>query len=144
MGHTATSMGGFHPRAGNHYQEMQIKTADSLELILILYGQASHNLRLAQAHLASGDIQQRFAAMDKAISMIGELQTALDFEKGGEIAVSLDRLYDYLLRRLTEANANRDPAPLEEVIRLLGMLESAWQEVKGRSGTALRKGNESG
>ena len=82
--------------------------------------------------------------MDKAISMIGELQTALDFEKGGEIAVSLDRLYDYLLRRLTEANANRDPAPLEEIIRLLGMLESAWQEVKGRSSTALRKGNESG
>ena len=80
-----------------------------------------------------GDIEQRVTAMDKAMAMIGELQAALDFDKGAEIATSLDLLYAYMLRRLTEANVTKDPQPVEEITKLLGILESAWQETRNSS-----------
>lgn len=115
--------------AGNHYQRVQIQTADSLELVLILYREALHCLELAKEHFSAGDIPQRFAAIDRAMAMISELQASLDLEKGKEIATSLDRLYSYLLHRLTEANTQKDPQPVEEVIKLLKKLYSAWQEV---------------
>lgn len=127
-----------HPRfrqAGNYYQSVQIQTADGLELILILYREALSQLNLAKQHLATANTERRIAAIDRAMSMIGELQTALDFDRGKEIATSLDRLYNYSLRRLTEANVNKDPQLVDEVIQLLGTLESAWQEVSGRSST---------
>jgi flagellar secretion chaperone FliS len=120
------------PQARNFYRDTEIKTADGLELILILYRGASDQLRQARSHLAAGRIPQRTAALNKAMAMIGELQACLNKDKGGEIAASLDRLYTYMLRRLTEANIKQDSTRIDEVLKLLGVLESAWVEVQNQ------------
>ena len=58
--------------------------------------------------------------MTKAIRILDEgLNTALDREEGGELAVNLGTLYDYCIRRLTLANARNDDAMLLEVQRLI-------------------------
>ncbi|MFB3901891.1 MAG: flagellar export chaperone FliS [Acidobacteriota bacterium] len=112
------------------YQEMEVHTADPFDLILILYKGAIRELGQASAYFASGDIEKRVARINKAIAMISELQTSLNFEKGGEIAASLDRLYTYMLRRISQANAQQDPQPVEEVVRLLSTLLSGWEEAR--------------
>jgi flagellar secretion chaperone FliS len=120
------------PQARNFYRDTEIKTADGLELVLILYRGAAEQLRQARSHLAAGRIPQRAAALTKAMAMIGELQACLNQDKGGEIAASLDRLYTYMIRRLTEANIRRDVTPIDEVLKLLGILESAWLDVQNQ------------
>ena len=62
--------------------------------------------------------------------MIGELQAALDFNKGGEIAVSLNKLYSYMMNRLSIANSKQDSSPVNEVLALLSTLQSAWEQAR--------------
>lgn len=110
------------------YQKIEVNTADPFELLLILYKGATHHLNLAKKFLESKDIEQRVRSINKAIAMIGELQAALNLEEGKHIAASLDRLYAYMLKRLTLANLKRDPALLDEVTQLLSTLQSAWEQ----------------
>jgi flagellar protein FliS len=112
------------------YRETEVKTADQFELLLLLYKGAAQHLNLAKRHMVNKDIEHRVNSINRATAMIGELQAALDFVKGGEIAVSLNRLYSYMMNRLSVANSKKDSAPIDEVLGLLSTLQSAWQQAR--------------
>ena len=57
------------------------------------------------------------------------MNAALDRDRGGEIAGRLAQLYDYMLKRLLEANMHQSDPPLAEVVALLATLAEAWQGV---------------
>jgi flagellar protein FliS len=61
----------------------------------------------------------------------------VDFEKGGVIARDLDRLYDFMLFYLTEANLYRDPKRIQKVIDLLDVIYQAYKAI-------IEKNQESG
>jgi flagellar protein FliS len=65
----------------------------------------------------------------KAQNIIVELQGSLNLEAGGDHAKNLDRLYDYYLRRLLEANLKKQADPLLEVERLVRTLRDGWAEM---------------
>jgi flagellar secretion chaperone FliS len=111
------------------YQEIEIRTASPLELVVLLYDAAIAGIQKAQEHLASGDIANRTRCLNKACAIITELQVSLDFAGGAEVASSLDRLYHYMKTRIFDANLRQDAAPLREVAGLLGSLRSAWAQV---------------
>ncbi|MEW8429563.1 MAG: flagellar export chaperone FliS, partial [gamma proteobacterium symbiont of Ctena orbiculata] len=80
---------------------------------------------------AKGTIQRKEHAarhneINWIISVIDALRGALDFEQGGEIANNLDMLYDYMIRRLFEANIHQDIEALDEVASLLKEIKTAW------------------
>jgi len=118
--------------ANRCYQEMEVNTANQIELILLLYNGAIHHLNLAKQHALAQEIDRRGAAISRAVALICELQTSLDPQKGKDIAANLARLYDYMLRRLTLANIKGEVEPITEVMRLLSNLASAWKEVNDR------------
>ncbi|MEJ2658585.1 MAG: flagellar protein FliS, partial [Desulfobacterales bacterium] len=57
------------------------------------------------------------------------LACSLDFEKGGAIAGNLNSLYNYMIRRILNADVNRDIEAIDEVIGMLEELRSAWQSI---------------
>lgn len=65
--------------------------------------------------------------INKAIDIIEGLRNALEFSQGGDIAVSLNDLYLYMVQRLSTANLKNDPAILDEVTALLRELLGAWE-----------------
>ncbi len=80
---------------------------------------------------AKGDVQRnepetRHKDISWTITVIDALRGSLDFEQGGEIAVNLDLLYDYIARRLNDADINNDAEPLAEVESLLREIKEAW------------------
>jgi flagellar protein FliS len=111
------------------YQEVEIKTATPLELVVLLYDAAIAGLQKAQEHIASRDISNRTSCLNKVSSVLTELQANLNFEAGGDVAISLDRLYRYMKDRIVQANMRQDAAPLTEVVGLLSGLRSAWAQV---------------
>jgi len=100
-----------------------------MQLIVILYDAAICSLREAREHIERKDIENRSRSVNKCISIISELQSSLNLKSGGDIAVSLNRLYDYIKGRVFTANAQQNPQQLEEVESLLENLRSAWRTI---------------
>lgn len=95
--------------------------------------------RLAQARGAMdrGQVAIKGELIGKAIAIIGGLREGLDLDKGGEVAANLDRLYEYMITRLFDANLNNAVAPLEEVAVLLRNVKSGWDAIALHDGSAL-------
>lgn len=119
--------------AHNTYMEERVLSAAPVELVGLLYQGAAAAVRDARRHLASGDILSRSRAVTKACELIGELAGALDFARGGDIALRLGRLYEYMLRRLTEANFGQVDKPLAEVLSLLATLSEGWTAIAAQT-----------
>jgi flagellar protein FliS len=111
------------------YQRTNVMTADPKKLVLMCYDGAIDSLKIGKQRLAEKDYEGKAKALIKAQDIINELLCALDYEKGGSIAKSLDSLYNYMLRRITHADLTRDVKALDEVIGMLGELKSAWQQI---------------
>jgi flagellar protein FliS len=108
--------------------ETEILAADPLRLVQLLYQAALQAVGHARSHLRRGEIRERSRQITRAMEALAELSGALDAEKGGEIAANLAHLYDYMSRRLQEANAMQVEPPLIEVERLLTTLLDAWKQ----------------
>lgn len=65
----------------------------------------------------------------KAIDIIGGLGDTLDQEKGGKLAADLYKLYDYMQRRLVQANIHSDLGIIDEVIDLLRDIKEGWDAI---------------
>ncbi len=107
--------------------ETGVMGANPHRLILMLYQGARKAISQARLHLQQGNIGPRGEAISKAIGIIGSgLQASLNKDVGGDIALRLDALYSYMMRRLLEANINHSEEMLIEVDGLLATLEEAW------------------
>ena len=116
------------------YRTNAVLTASPGQLVLMLYDGALRSLALARAALERPEqdvarIQVINQQLLKAQAIISELQSGLNFEQGGEVASTLNSVYDYYNRRLFEANLRKQVAPVVEVERLLGELRAGWAEM---------------
>jgi len=120
----------------HRYREIAVMTASPLQLIVILYDAAICSVQEARKQMDCRDIAGRSRSINKCIAIISELQSCLNTESGGEIAVSLDRLYDYIKRTVFLATVNQDHQPLIEIESLLDNLRSAWAELANQASAA--------
>jgi flagellar protein FliS len=112
------------------YLESRVLTADPIELVNLLYQACTEAVRGARHHLAEGRILERSREINKAYEIVVELASSLDHERGGEISQRLALLYDYMQRRLLEANIQQNDVPLAEVLGLLSTLSEAWAGIR--------------
>ncbi len=101
-------------------------SGDRIQLILRLMEGAVDRIATARGHLRRNEVAAKGEAIGRAISLIDGLRTSLDRERGGELADNLERLYDYMMRRLVEANFCNDEARLDEVASLMDEIRSGW------------------
>lgn len=117
----------------NFYRRTEVSSAalgnDPHKLISLLLDGACKRLRLAHACIDRSDIPGKAKAISSACAIIGHLNATLDRQQGGEVAENLTAIYDYSLRRLTEANLHNDTAILDEVLGLIETIASAWDAI---------------
>lgn len=110
--------------------ETGVVAANPHKLIVMLFDGAKTAVASAMQLMKNGEIEAKGKAISQAISIIDSgLRASLDKSAGGEIATSLDALYEYMSNRLLLANLNNDPAILDEVDGLLGQLREAWEAI---------------
>ncbi|MCK6371447.1 MAG: flagellar export chaperone FliS [Gammaproteobacteria bacterium] len=102
---------------------------DRLQLVLRMLDGAIDRIASARGHMRRQETAAKGEAIGRAIGLIDGLSTALDKERGGSIAANLESLYDYMMRRLVEANFRNDERRLDEVAELLGEIRSGWAEL---------------
>jgi len=116
-------------KANEAYLESSLLSAEPVALVRLCYQNCAEAVRDAHRYLAKGEIRERSKSISRATGILVKLLTTLDRQQGGEIALNLARLYDYMLRRLNEANLRQADEPLSEVLNLLATLTEAWDGV---------------
>lgn len=107
------------------YREMQVTTATPGQLLLMLYDGAIRFCRDACVALEAGKTEESHRLLLRAQDIVAELMSTLNFE-AGPMAQNLYNLYEYMQRRLIEANVKKDRQVVEEVVELLDGLREAW------------------
>jgi len=110
------------------YQTNQIQTASPERILIMLYDGAIQFLNKAKKEIENKNIQEIHNNIIGAEKIIAEFMNTLDMDIGGETAVNLYRLYEYLHFRLVEANMKKDVAMVDEVIIHLKDLKQTWEE----------------
>ena len=113
------------------YQETSIATESKGRLVVMLCDGAIKFMRLAIKELEAKDYEAKGRYIDRAQDIINELNAVLDMESGGEIAANLRKLYVFMSKRLSEANVQRDPQLIREVISLMEELNKGWKAIIG-------------
>lgn len=98
-------------------------------LIQMLMERALGRIAAARGFMVRGAIPEKGVQIGWAISIIDGLRVSLDKSAGGDLAQNLERLYEYMMTRLLDANIKNEPAYLDEVADLLRQIKSAWDAI---------------
>lgn len=118
--------------AADNYRRNQILSASREKLVVLLYDGAIQHLSRAKVALETDNNKhsaQIGISLGKAMAILGELRSTLDMDRGGEIAVNLDRLYDFCLDQIYTSNVERIPTPVEAPIQVLKTLKEGWDAI---------------
>jgi len=110
--------------------ETEVMEADPHKLIQMLLDGALTRLAAAKTYIEAKNYALKNERLGKAIDIICALQESLDHEKGGEVSANLEALYDYITRRIFEANAHNDINVINEVMALLVEVKSGWEGIR--------------
>ncbi len=115
------------PNAYAQYQNNRVMTASPAELTLMLYEGAIKFGNIAESALEQKDIAKAHTNITKVEKIIDYLRQTLDMKY--PVAQDFDNIYEYLSRRLVEANLKKDKAIMEEVNMHLRSVRDNWKEV---------------
>lgn len=117
-------------------------SADPHKLILMLFDGAIEAVHSANEHMLNQNFSEKGKAISKAIAIIGELATSLNYEADGEIAASLGLLYAHMTVELLNAGIENNPEGLSHVGQLLSELRSGWAAIDPKQTTVATNGPE--
>ncbi len=117
----------------NEYQQVgiqsKVSSATPHSLVSMLLQGVLDKLAKASGAISRNDIAERGRAISESIRIIDNLRASLDLTNGGSIASGLASLYDYMERRLVEANAQSNQSHVEEVVTLVNEIKSGWDTI---------------
>ena len=122
------------------YANNRIITASPAELTLMLYEGAIKFCNIAIIGIEEGNIQKAHDNIMKAERIIQELKITLNHKY--PVAKDFENIYNYLIRRLHEANMRKDKAILEEINTHLRSVRDTWKEVMRRCRTGEANNEE--
>lgn len=117
----------------NQYKSIELKTrvdaANPHELINLLLQGARNHIATAQGNLARKQIREKGEHISKALSIIEGLKSSLNQEQGGEIAVNLLKIYEYIETLLLKANLHNNEELLIQANSLIAQIHESWQAI---------------
>lgn len=117
----------------NQYKSIELKTrvdaANPHELINLLLQGARNHIATAQGNLARKQIREKGEHISKALSIIEGLKSSLNQEQGGEIAVNLLKIYEYIETLLLKANLHNNEELLVQANSLIAQIHESWQAI---------------
>jgi flagellar protein FliS len=120
--------------SAQQYRTTQVATADRERVLSLMFDGGLRFLRGAEEELRADNVARFGDQLSRAQAVIAELLHTLDHEAGGEIAANLERLYQFMLEHLVEANLRKSAVHVGEVRRVFEIVADAYREVLERGG----------
>ncbi len=117
-------------RASNIYHQTAIETADPLQLLILCYNAAINDLKQAEEFHERRQMNGAYRKIRHAQDIVTELLLGLDYERGGDVARNLSRLYNFILRRLIGINTLGDTSIYGHLVKVLSELRDGWEAIK--------------
>lgn len=106
----------------------EVEEATPHRLIQMLFEGALQRVASAKGAMLRNEVAEKGLEIGRAIAIIGGLRDSLNLQQG-ELAQNLDSLYEYMERRLFEANLKNNSDVLDEVSSLLREVKLAWDAI---------------
>lgn len=121
-------------KGANQYRQVgmtsEVEGADPHRLIQMLMEGALTRMSQAKGMIEEENHEGKAKLLGRVMEIIATLQSSLDHDKGGDISANLDRLYDYMNRRLLEASSANDTSMIDEVMSLLLEIKAGWDGIR--------------
>jgi len=126
------------PAAAKTYQQIgissEVEAATPHRLIQLLMERFLTKVAMARGHMERESVAEKGAHIAAAIDIVCGLQASLNHKPDQKMAGNFDALYEYMMKRLTEANFKNDLAILDEVGGLMRELKEAWDVIAAEVG----------
>lgn len=110
------------------YKSSRANTASREDLLILLYEGAIRFLERSITEKEASNLSQHKMFLRRGLAIISELQSTLNFEKGGELSIQLFDLYGFMIHRLTQANLTQDISHIQIVITNMNTLLEGWRD----------------
>lgn len=110
------------------YRKTSVTTTSKERLVPLLYEHLLINLKRADRQIRARDLEGKAESLGRATEIVYELLSALDFERGGEIAHRLASLYAYFLKEIRSVSVKLDVARLGQMTEMIEELHETWRE----------------
>ncbi|MBP2033813.1 flagellar protein FliS [Clostridium algifaecis] len=114
--------------AYNTYKTNSINYAPKEQLLLMLVDGAVKFSKIGRQAIIDKDIKKAHENIVKTENIFYELMASLDISKAGNWGQSLMSLYDFIVRRLTDANMKKSEKIMDEVIPLIENVKDTWEQ----------------
>ena len=127
-------------RAQDAYRRQDVLTANSVDLIVMLYDALKKNLVLGRRGITKGDAHGTHTHLMKAQEIVIALINSLDMNY--QISEELLAIYEFLLKSMEDANIHKNAEPLEPLMEIVDDLRDAWKQVSTMTKGTLYIGEE--
>lgn len=109
--------------------DLAIRTAAATphQLVVMLFNGLLDELTRAKGHILARRFERKAESINKCIDILNALTSALDYERGGDLALRLAGLYDYCVYRLYDASHHLSVEQIEEVESILRTIQEGWE-----------------
>lgn len=115
------------------YQQVRsrggVEGANPHALITLLMDGALERIVQARGHMQRSEVAAKGESISRSIDILGGLRDSLDPKVDEQLVERLDALYEYMSRRLVQANLHDDVRALDEVAKLLTQVRDSWAKV---------------
>ena len=115
-------------RAANAYRRVDLESAPKYQIVDRLYERFARDVEEARIALLAKDIKTKARTLDHALCIAVELKAALDFEAAPALCANLEALYDFVIKRISEANSSLQVRPLDQAAKIMAELALAFHE----------------
>lgn len=109
--------------------KQDLSTADPHKITLMLMQGALEKIAMAKGSIERKEFESKAIHLSKATSILVNLRDTIDLEVKSEVGENLYALYDYMIRRLTDANIQNSLKIMDEVINLMLPIKNAWAQI---------------
>jgi flagellar secretion chaperone FliS len=115
-----------HDQAKMEYLRTKVMTASPEELHLMLYDGAIRFTESAKQALRESRWEDAHEATVRAQNIVLEMSSVLDRERQPDLCAKMASLYNFVYRRLVEANLKHDAAAMDDALKILNYQRETW------------------